>query len=272
MRTCNAVLRSLLLAACSLIPISAPAGPAAELLIYVGTTMVPPMVELSRQFERTEGVTVRIAQGVSDNLYQSARKSRVGDLYLPGEPGYVERYRAEGLLGEHVTVGYNRLGILVPKGNPKGVKGDLAELLRPDLRVMIGAPESSAVGAETRFVLQGAGLLSRVLDKAAFLAPDSRGLSMALRNGEADAVLNWRATAYFPENAPAFELIDLDSGLARPRALQLTLLTLSRNPELARRFMALATSELGRSVFGRYGFLDPPRAPREAPQTGTGRP
>lgn len=251
------VLRRLLIApilALVLAPAGA-AGPNRELLFYVGTTMVPPMAELSRIFEQQQGAKISIAQGVSENLYRSAKKSRVGDLYLPGEPGYVERYLAEGLLGERVTVGYNRLAIIVLRGNPKRVKPELAALLRPDLKVMIGTPESSSVGAEAKRVLEAAGIYARILEKTAFLAPDSRGLGMALKSGEADAVLNWRATAFSPDNASAFEAIDLDPQLARPQALQLTLLTLSRNPELARRFMHFATSEQGQAVFRRNGFL-----------------
>jgi molybdate transport system substrate-binding protein len=259
---CNLFRRALLLAALgAVLTPAAGASPQRELLIYVGTTMVPPIAELGRIFERAEGVKVSIAQGTSDNLYRSAKKSQVGDLYLPGEPGYLERYKADGLLGEQVTVGYNRLAIVVRKGNPKAVGPELNALLRDDLRVMIGGPDGSSVGAEAKSVLEVAGIYSRVVERAAFLAPDSRGLSTALRNGEADAILTWRAIALFPDNAPVFDLIDLDAQIARPRALRLTLLTLSKNPGLARRFMAMAGSDLGQAVFRRYGFIEAPSAP-----------
>lgn len=261
MRVCDTFRRSLLLGGLGIVLAQPAAAAPRELLIYVGTTMVPPVTELSRIFERNEGAKISIAQGVSENLYRSAQKNRVGDLYLPGEPGYIERYQAEGLLSEHVTVGYNRLAIVVPKGNPKGLKPDLKSLLRPDLKLMMGAPESSAVGAESKSLLGAAGLFPQALEKSVFLAPDSRSLSAALRNGEVDVVLNWRATAFFPENASAFDLLDLDPKLARPKALQLTLLTLSRNAELARRFMALAISPLGQAIFRRYGFIDSATGP-----------
>ena len=249
--------RALLLALLCLAAGSAAAESARrDLLFYVGTTMVPPMSEIARIFEQQEGVTITIAQGVSENLYRSAKKSRVGDLYLPGEPGYRERYLAEGLLGEYVIVGHNRLTMLVRKGNPKGIKGDLRELLRPDLAVMIGTPDSSSVGAEAKRVLDAAGIYSQVVDKAVFLAPDSRTLSMGLRKGEADVILNWRAAAFFAENALVFESIDIGPHVAKPQALQLTLLTFSKHSELVRRFMRFATSEQGQAIFRRNGFLE----------------
>ncbi len=270
MRTCNPLRRTLLLAAIGLVLTPATAAtPQPELLIYVGSTMVPPVTELSRIFEQSEGAKVSIAQGTSDNLYRSAKKSRVGDLYLPGEPGYVKRYQSEGLLGEHVVVGYNRLALVVRKGNPKGVNPELRSLLRPDLRIMIGAADTSSVGSEAKAVLETAGIYPQVTERATFIAPDSRGLSTALRNGEADAILNWRATARFPENASSFDLIDLDPQIARPRALHLTLLTLSKNPELARRFMALAASDVGKAVFRRFGFIETAGASGLTMRSGT---
>lgn len=231
-------------------------GPTPELLFYVGTTMVPPVAEMARIFEQQEGVKITIAQGVSENLYRSAKKSRVGDLYLPGEPGYRGRYLAEGVLGEYVIVGYNRLAMLVRKGNPKGISGDLRELLRPDLAVMIGTPDSSSVGAEAKRVLDAAGIYAQVVDKAVFLAPDSRALSMGLKKGEADVILNWRAAAFFAENTPVFEGIDIGPHIAKPQALQLTLLTFSKHSDLVRRFMRFAISEEGQAIFRRNGFLE----------------
>ena len=54
-----------------------------ELLLYCGITMVRPMTEIAQTFEKRESVKVTLAQGGSEDLYQAARKSGVGDLYLP---------------------------------------------------------------------------------------------------------------------------------------------------------------------------------------------
>lgn len=227
-----------------------------NLLIYCGITMVRPITELARSFEQREGVKISISQGGSEDLYQSAKKSRVGDLYLPGEPSYRDRHLAEGLLGEHRIVGYNQMAIFVQKGNPKRVKGELNELLRPDLTLMIGNAESGSVGQESKDMLDRAGLYPKVVTNAAFLMPDSRAINIALRRGEADVTLNWRATAFFPDNAPHIDVVDLDPRAARPQALLLNLLTFSRNPALARRFIDYVASAEGQAAFRKYGFLD----------------
>lgn len=228
----------------------------ANMLIYCGITMIRPMTEIARAFEAREAVKIVLAQGGSEDLYQSLRKSRVGDLYLPGEPTYRSKYLDEGLLGDVVTVGYNQLALLVRKGNPKQVKGDPRELLRPDLTVIIGNAESGSVGKETRDVLESVGLYQKVLDTALYLAPDSRVLNNAMKKNEADAILNWRATAFFPDNAVAVDVVDLNPRLARPQALLLNLLTFSTNKEAAHRFMAFAAGDEGQSIFRKWGFLD----------------
>ncbi len=95
-----------------------------DMLIYCGITMIRPMTEIARAFEQREAVKITLAQGGSEDLYQSLKTSGVGDLYLPGEPTYRSKYLSEGLLGEVTTVGYNQLALVVKKGNPKQVKGD----------------------------------------------------------------------------------------------------------------------------------------------------
>lgn len=243
-----------LLSASAPVALAAPAKP--EMLIYCGITMIRPMTEIAHAFERSENVKIVLAQGGSEDLYQSLKKSGVGDLYLPGEPTFRSKYISEGLLGDVTTVGYNQLAIMVKKGNPKKIKGDVKELLRSDVTTIIGNAESGSVGKESKDVLTAAGIYNKVLDASIYLAPDSRGLNNAMKNGEADAILNWRATGFFPDNAKFVDVIDLNPKLAPPQALLLNLLTFSQNKDLAKRFMQFTAGEEGQAVFRKFGFLD----------------
>lgn len=227
-----------------------------EMLLYCGITMVRPMTEIAHLFEKRENVRITIVQGGSEDLYQSARKSGLGDWYLPGEPSYRDKHLADGLLGDYVTVGYNQMALVVAKGNPKQVTADPNQLLRKDLTVVIGNAESGSVGQEAKRILDQLGIYPRVVRAAAYLAPDSRSLMGAMRKGEADATMSWRATAFFPDNAGKVDVLDLDMKLAPPQALLLNLLRTTRDAERARRFMNFAASEEGQSIFRRYGFLD----------------
>jgi molybdate transport system substrate-binding protein len=227
-----------------------------ELLIYCGITMIRPMSEISQAFEKRENVKITLAQGGSEDLYQSARKSGVGDLYLPGEPSYRAKHLKEGLLGEVVTVGYNQMALIVQKGNPKQVKADPKELLRRDLTVILGNAESGSVGQEAKSILDSLGHLPQGDQGNRLSCPDSRSLMNSMRKKEADLTMSWRATGFFADNAAAVDTIDLDPKLAKPQALLLNLLTSSRSPDLARRFMSYAAGTEGQAVFRKHGFLD----------------
>lgn len=227
-----------------------------EILIYCGITMVRPVTELARQFEQAEKIRVTIAQGGSEDIYQSAKRSRLGDIYFPGEPSFRDRHLAEGLLGYYKLVGYNQLAIVVPKGNPNQVKSDLNELLRKDLVLLLGNVESGSVGQESKRVLDGARMYPKVVMKAALMMPDSRAINLSLKRGEGNVALNWRATAFFPDNAPHLDVVDLDTKVAMPQALLMIQLEFSKNPAVARKFIDFAASAAGQAVFRKYGFLD----------------
>ncbi|HQO29105.1 MAG TPA: substrate-binding domain-containing protein [Accumulibacter sp.] len=231
--------------------------PATEsLLIYCGITMVRPITEIARRFEQMHNVKITIAQGGSEDLFQSAKKSGIGDLYLPGKPDYRDRHLAEGLFDQQVLLGYNQMALVVARGNPRKVRADLSELLRKDLMVIIGSPENGSVGNETKLLLDKIGIYDQVVSRTVSMVPDSRALIQAMKRNEADVVVSWRATAFFPENSTALEAIDLDPKIATPHALLLIRLKLSKAPELARRFMDHAASPEGQAVFRKFGFLD----------------
>lgn len=251
-------LRRFLVLTMSLAGLAAPAAAQQrpELLLYCGITMVRPMTEIAHNFEKRENVKITVAQGGSEDLYQSAKKSGTGDWYLPGEPSYYDRHVKEGLFGEYLTVGYNQMALMVAKGNPKGVKPDPKEMLRKDLVAILGNAESGSVGKEAKDILDGMGIYPKVVRQTAFLAPDSRSLVNAMKKGEADVTMNWRATGFFPDNAAKLDVIDLDPKVAKPQALLLIQLKSSKHPELAKRFLAYTAGDEGQAVYRKHGFLD----------------
>ena len=227
-----------------------------ELLFYCGITMVKPMREIANIVEQEKNVTITMSQGGSEDLYQSLKASGQGDLYLPGSASYRKRHMEDGLLKDFVHIGYNQAAIFVAKGNPKNVDADVKSLLREDLSVVSCNPESGSIGRETKRILDNAGIYDQIVDKSVYLTTDSRNLNAAIINKDADAVINWRATAFFEENRPHMDVINLDPEQAKPKKLLLNLLAFSKHPEIAKYMMEVAASERGQAIFRKYGFLD----------------
>lgn len=226
-----------------------------EMLIYCGITMVKPMHEVIERFmAQHPNVNITLVQGGSQDLYNSLKMSKQGDLYLPGSASYRNNNLSEGLLGDNVLLGHNQAAIVVKKGNPKGFSGDLNELATTRHIVALCNPESGSIGRMTRKILAKAGILEKVMGNTAFLTTDSRNLTKAIKEGGADIVINWKATASWPENSEDVEAIALSDEAAPKKKLVLCALTFSRYPAMTKKFLAFAGSKTGLAIFQAYGF------------------
>ena len=59
--------------------------------------MITPMTEIAEQFKKNNpGVEITIVQGGSQDLYNSLKMSKKGDLYLPGSVSYRTKNMEEG--------------------------------------------------------------------------------------------------------------------------------------------------------------------------------
>lgn len=226
-----------------------------KLVFYIGITMVKPIQELVTIFENTHNCEIKILQGGSQDLYDSARMSGVGDLYLPGSISYRKKNLKDGILLDAKFVGFNRLALIVQKGNPKDIKPNLKELANPNYRVVLGNHESSSVGNATKKLLEQFNLYEKAILNAIYLESDSRNLSASIINNQADLVMNWYATSFWDFNKEQVESLLLEDKYSKKTILALNLLKSSKNKKLTKEFMSFAASKTGREVFKKYGFL-----------------
>jgi len=227
-----------------------------ELLIYCGITMIMPMQEIAKIVEQEKNCTIKITKQGSGALLNSIKVNRVGDLFLPGSESYIKTCIEEGLIKETVPVGYNRAALIVQKGNPLHITPDVRNLTNKQYRVVLGSAESGSIGRETERILSPLGIYQEALDNALFLTSDSKGIVKAILDKNADVTLNWHATSIWAENRPFMDGLLLDDKVAPPHKLVLGLLSFSPYPDIARRFMELASSKQGQEIFARYGFLE----------------
>lgn len=227
-----------------------------ELLFYIGITMVKPVNVLVKEFEKTYNCKIKILQGGSQDLYDSIKMSQKGDLYLPGSLSYRTNNMKDGLLLDGKFVGYNKLALVVKKGNPKNIKASLDELNSEELRVVLGNEQSGSVGKATKKTLKTYGNYKKAMINALYLAPDSRNLTKAIVEDKADLIVNWYATTFWDKNKDLVEALVIDKKFAKKRKLVLNLLNTSQNKELSKKFLDFASSKKGRAVFHKFGFLD----------------
>jgi len=222
-----------------------------ELVFYCGITMRKPMDKLARIFEKTHNVKINIIPGGSKALLNTIKYSKKGDLYLPGSEGYV--LKNKNLFVEYKEIGYNQLGLIVKKGNPKNIKR-LDDLLRDDVRVVLCNYKLSSCGKETKKILtkyKGKDFFYSIVDKCIEIVLDSRPLNDMVKNC-ADVGPNWKATAKWGENRKYLEIIDIP--FAKKHKLLLAVVKYSKNKKLAKEFLKFVASSKGEKIMKEFGF------------------
>ena len=227
------------------------------LLVYCGITMVKPIQEIAHIIEKQHNCTIKIIQGGSKNLYKMLKLSKKGDLYLPGSDSYRKNNLKDGLLLDGQYIGYNKAAIFVQKKNPKKVK-KLNSFLDENIGTAICDPTKGSIGKMAKKLLlkfKGEKFYDDVFDATVIIGTDSRNLNKALIDKKIDMTINWRATAFWIENSPFIDIVEIDNKYAPKKKLVLNLLSFSKHTKIAKDFMKFAASKDGQKIMKSYGFL-----------------
>lgn len=227
-----------------------------ELLIYCGITMIRPMTEIAKMVEKQENCKIIITKGGSGNLLKSIEYNKTGDLYLPGSDRYHkiidEKY--PGLVTMTQFVGYNKAAIMVQKGNPKNITGDLTAFENKHYGIIIGNPESGSIGKEAKKILEKKGIYKNAVKNALGFTTDSKDLVKAIRTKEADLVINWFAAYTWDDNSQFMDVVEIDSEYIEKKKLIIGRLKYTKHPDIAKKFMDIAGSEKGKQLFKKHGL------------------
>lgn len=227
------------------------------LIFYCGITMVKPIKEMAKIIEQRYNCTIKISQGGSKDLYDALKYSKVGDLYLPGSNSYRKNNLKDGYLLEAVEIGYNQAAIFIRKDLKKEITS-LDSFIDTSLASILCTPKSGSIGRETKNILtkyKGEEFFYDAFDNAVEIGTDSRNLNKALIEKRADITINWRSTGYWPENNKYIKIVEIDEEFAQKKKLEISLLKFSKNKEIAKAFMNFASSQEGKDIMKKYGFL-----------------
>lgn len=228
-----------------------------DIFFFCGAGLRPPAAELAEVFGKEHGVNVVIDYAGAEVLISKIKLSRCGDVYMPGDRHYVDIAAKEGLILLQRPVCYFVPTILVQKGNPKGI-GGLKDLLCPGVRIGLGDEKACSIGRLGKTIFEKNGIPWTDVEKnLRFKSLTPNELGLQIQAGSLDAVIVWDAVArYFakygdevPIPAQQNAVSTVDAGVLR----------LSRNRELAGKFVEFMCSERGQAVFRKHGYLvDPP--------------
>ncbi|GDY20121.1 hypothetical protein LBMAG56_14660 [Verrucomicrobiota bacterium] len=228
-------------------------APKPELILYSGGVNRLAIEKLLRQFADREGVNVTTVFNGCGVLCATMKAmgtnagARFPDAYYACDLCFVPPVAAQ--FPEAVLLTETDIGIVVKKGNPRGVT-TLADLAQPGLKLGLCNAEQSTLGFMTRGMLKATGLAAAVGKNVATEVPTADLLINQMRIGGLDAAIVYRVNAIpQADTLDFFPIQHAGAKAIQPFAVR----ERSPNRQLARRL--LAHLQANRGEFEKAGFL-----------------
>ena len=235
--------------------------------IFTARACAAPLEEAAKRHETQTGVHVAISacnrhcaspvaeeaaavSGNHDFLVEIAEDG-IYDLAISGADYLLDDGEIRGIVqkGERQLFAYRRSAIVVPAGNPAGIRG-LSDLARPGVRVAISMID--CLKGLWEDVTARLGLAAQVQRNITFRANGCVAIVEALAQRKADAAIAWSAFAHLAEGR--IEIIETPRDQQVWRATSVALLTTSKQPEPARAFMRFLGSPDAAAFYAKYGW------------------
>ncbi|MGP8320151.1 MAG: molybdate ABC transporter substrate-binding protein [Methanosarcinaceae archaeon] len=227
-------------------------GKPQSLMVHCGVGMKEPMDEIGLLFKDKYGILIDYNYLGSGHLLNQIELAQIGDVYQPGAMYYFDIAKNKDFIGYEKLVAYHVPVIAVPKGNPANITC-LADLGKPGLRLAMGDPEACAIGKLGNSILEKNGIKDSVEKNTIALGATVNALIIYISTGEVDAVITWRESVlFFPDKT---DIVEIPGDENIIKTIPIGVLEFSKNDEYARIFVDFVTSDEGKAIYEKYGFV-----------------
>jgi ABC-type molybdate transport system substrate-binding protein len=218
------------------------------LLLYSGAMLRPAIEKTVTAFEQREGCSVTRVYNGCGILVGQMQAGAHPDLYFACDAQFMSQVKEK--FYPSLDVSLNQLVILVPKGNPKGVK-TLLDMAKPGLRIGVGHEKQCALGLLTQQTLAQSKLQAEVMKNVVVQTPTGDMLVNQLRTGSLDAVVAYVSNAVSAADVLDAFPIDVPCALAvQPVAVARD----AKRKQIAGRLIEALRSAESRARFEAEGF------------------
>lgn len=229
-------------------------GPASEpgtLTVFAAASLKPVFSELADEFEkRNPGTDVVLSFAGSSDLVSQLTQGAPADVFASADERNMARMVEAGLVaGDPVDFAANRLTIVTPPANPKGI-ASFADLAAPGTAVVICAPQVPC-GAATQRVERATGVTLRPVSEESAVT-DVLGKVLS---GQADAGVVYVTDAKNAGDEVAE--VPFAESVTAVNTYPIAVLSGSADPAAARRFVDFVTGNRGRTALLEAGFTTP---------------
>jgi molybdate transport system substrate-binding protein len=191
----------------------------------------------------------------SDQLATQIRAGAPADVFASASPKQTELLYHDGLLRKPVVFATNKLIVIVPRSNAKGIHS-VYDLRRHGVQVIVGTP-TVPVGAYTEQVLDSLGIKTSVMANVVDQEPDVKSIVAKIALGQGDAGFVYKTDA-----RPAgrrVTAIAIPAWAQPPIRYEIGVVKASSHRAAAAAFVKHVTSLRGRRLLVEAGFGLPKR-------------
>jgi molybdate transport system substrate-binding protein len=222
-------------------------GPDRDLTVLAAASLTDVFTELEVGFEEKYDADVTFAFGSSADLAEQAADGAPGDVLATADEMSMQAVIDAGAAGPVEIFASNVMVIVVPAGNPAGIRS-LDDL---DGTTWVRCADEVPCGRVATSVL-GANLIEA---EPASLEDDVRATLDKVTSGEAEAGLVYATDAVAAGDA--VETIQIPGAVLQQTSYFATALEQSRDAELAEAWIDYLTSREGVAVLDKAGFQQP---------------
>ena len=225
--------------------------------LYAGAGLRKGVDELIKAFSAQSDVRIDVEYGGSGPMMSRAKIQKDGDLFMPGDVGWVEQLDADAGIVEHSKlVAYFVPVIIVRKGNPKEITR-LKDLFRKDkdLTIALGN-EFCQVGKASLKIFKKNGFDIKNIDpKRLMRSKTVNELGLFVKIGRADAAIVWDAIANNNRDAlKKIKIIEIPKDRNLISDVVVGMLSTGRSKVAARKFVDFMTGLIGQKILADHGY------------------
>jgi len=222
-----------------------------NLHIFSAGAVAPPIKKCAREFKAESGTEFEFTVGKAENLMEEIAETKEGDLLTCGSEFILDHAQLKGLVLKETrkSLGSRISAILVQTGNPKKIKS-MSDLAREGIQV--GVSVSGCLTGVWDDLATKAGLTEQIRKNTVAYANGCGELMSFINKKKVDAILGW--DAFKNLNMQTMDIIELPKDLQVHRSTAIGVITLSKNKELAKKFIGFLVSEKGKNVYEEYGW------------------
>jgi molybdate transport system substrate-binding protein len=252
---CAGVLGAIALSACLRLS-SAPTTVAepASLLVSAAASLQTVLQDIQPLFEEAHpDAELTYNFGASGALQQQIEQGAPADVFISAAAPQMEALAQKGLLllESRQDLLSNQLALVVPQDSTLNLS-DFAQLADSQVRrISVGEFRSVPAGTYAEQVFTNLGILEQVQPKLIF-ANNVRAVLAAVESGNVDVGIVYTTDALSSDRVT--QVATATAGLHDPIVYPAAVIQASRNPQVAKDFLAFLQSSPADAIFERHGF------------------